>query len=388
MQIYNIFIFLQGIGIYKIQLYIVNIIITIMKKHNLLAFILLGLAIVSCGDNEKEKNNLFSIDTSVLKQQYKPNENLQIVLKNEKNKTIDSIVYYLNQQKIASVVGNKNLDYSIENQKFGYQEIKALVYYNGSDNVETSARIEIVSNIKPKLVEYEIVNTYPHDIKAYTQGLEFYRDTLYEGTGSGAGNSTGIKEISSLRKVNYKTGEVYKRVNLDQKHFGEGITILNNKVYQLTYRSNVGFVYNADTFEKEKEFPYFKNMEGWGLTNDGKHLYMSDGTEKIWLLDPETLKEVDYINVYTANSKIKGVNELEWINGKIFGNIYFRDAIAIIDPKSGAVEGVINLSELKSKVTQHPDIDVLNGIAYNPKTKTIFVTGKNWDKMFEIKIKE
>src|SRR5690606_32246002 len=141
------------------------------------------------------------------------------------------------------------------------------------------------------LLKYEIVNTYEHDIKSYTQGLEFYRDTLIEGTGRYG--------ISTLRKKNYKTGEVYKQVSLDNKYFGEGITVLNNKVYQLTWRENKGFVYNADTFEKIKEFNYFKNIEGWGLTNDGKNLYQSDGTEKIWILDPETLKEIDYINVYT-----------------------------------------------------------------------------------------
>ena len=115
---------------------------------------------------------------------------------------------------------------------------------------------------------------------------------------------------------------------------------------------------------------------------------MSDGTEKIWSVNPENFKEVDYINVYTASSKIKAVNELEWINGKIYANIYQMDAIAIINPNNGAVEAVINLTDLKSKVTNHPDLDVLNGIAYNPKTKTIFVTGKNWDKLFEIKVSE
>jgi glutamine cyclotransferase len=211
---------------------------------------------------------------------------------------------------------------------------------------------------------------------------------LYEGTGNGAGNTTGLKGISSLRKTNYKTGEVYKKVEHPEEIFGEGITILNNKVYQLTWQNLIGFIYDADTFKEIKRFNYSKRIQGWGLCNNGKMLYQSDGTEKIYFLNPETLQIEGNINVYSGANKIKSVNELEWINGKIFGNIYQRDAIAIINPTNGAVEAVINLAELKKKVTQHPDLDVLNGIAYNSKTKTLFVTGKNWDKMFEIRIGE
>ena len=370
----------------KITLYIRAFKIHNMKKHNLLSFILLGTLLSNCGDTKNRENTIFNFDSSKISAQYQPQETLDLNILNPKSKQVDSIVYYVNDAKVKTVKGLEKLSFELKDQKLGYQNIKALVYFEG-ENAETTTRIEVVSNITPKLLKYEIVNTYPHDIKAYTQGLEFYRDTLYEGTGNGTG-PTGNKGVSSLRKTNYKTGEVYKKVELADKYFGEGITILNNKIYQLTWQSNEGYVYNADTFKKEKTFTYFKPIEGWGLTNDGKNLYQSDGTEKIWKLDPETLKEVDYINVYSGSSKIKSVNELEWINGKIFGNIYLKDAIAVINPENGAVEGIINLVDLKKKVTQLPDTDVLNGIAYNPKTKTIFVTGKNWDKMFEIKVSE
>jgi glutamine cyclotransferase len=154
----------------------------------------------------------------------------------------------------------------------------------------------------------------------------------------------------------------------------------------LTWLNNEGYVYNADTFKKEKTFPYYKKMEGWGLTTDGKSLYMTDSSETIHILNPATFTEIGSINVYSLANKVKAVNELEWIEGKIYGNVYQKDAIAIINPQTGAVEGILNLADLKTKITQLPDTDVLNGIAYNPKTKTIFVTGKNWDKMFEIKI--
>ena len=154
----------------------------------------------------------------------------------------------------------------------------------------------------------------------------------------------------------------------------------------MTYKNNECYIYNADTFKKEKTLLYYKPMEGWGFTNDGKNLYMTDGSENIHIVNPENFKLIEDLTVYSGATKIPAVNELEWVNGKIYGNIYTKDAIAIIDPKTGAVEAVVNLIDLKSKVSQHIDVDVLNGIAFNPKTKTFFVTGKNWDKMFEIKL--
>ena len=354
-----------------------------MKKYNLLTFTSLVLLLTNCAGDKK---NLFSIDDSQFKLLYHQNDNVSLLVKNKKDKTIDSIVYFNGEKRIGAVKGNAAFNYNLKDQKLGYQSLKAVIYFEGDSTKTEESRIELVSHIEPKLLDYTILNTYPHDIKAYTQGLEFHRDTLFEGTGNGAGEGTGSRGVSSLRKTDYKTGKVLKKIELGADYFGEGITVLNNKVYQLTWLNNEGYVYNADTFKKEKTFKYFKKMEGWGLTNDGKNLYQSDGTERITLLNPETFQQVDFINVYTANNKIKAVNELEWIDGKIYANIYQMDALAIIDPKSGAVEAVIDLSKLKSKITQHPDIDVLNGIAYNPKNKTIFVTGKNWDKMFEIKI--
>ena len=357
-----------------------------MRNYNFLSIILLGITLATCSDTKKNENTLFSFDNSKFKEQYNTKESLSLFILNPNVKSIDSIVYFVNDRKMGSKKGVEKFSFELKDQKLGYQNLKAMVYYEGQ-NAEASTRIELVSDIQPKLLKYTIVNTYPHDIAAYTQGLEFYRDTLYEGTGNGSG-STGNKGISSLRKTNYKTGEVYKKVELADQYFGEGITILNNKVYQLTWQNNEGYVYDADTFKKEKTFTYFKPIEGWGLTNDGKNLYQSDGTEKIWIIDPTTLKEVDYLNVYSFETKIKSINELEWIGGKIYGNVYQKDAIAIINPKNGAVEAIINLADLKKKITKLTDTDVLNGIAYNPKTKTIFVTGKNWNKMFEIKVSE
>lgn len=357
-----------------------------MKKLNLLYIILLGIILTNCGNTKNGENSIFTIDNSTFKPFYTTKDVLKVGVLNPNSKTIDSIIYFINDVKISTNKGNAGLDFPFNNQKLGYQNIKALVYFGG-DSSEATARVELVSDVQPKLLKYTIINTFPHDTAAYTQGLEFYRDTLFEGTGNGQGAS-GKKGISSLRKTDYRTGKIYKKVELAEKFFGEGITVLNNKVYQLTYKNNEGYVYNADTFKKEKTFPYFKNMEGWGLTTDGTNLYMTDSTENIHILDPNTFQPIGSIFVYSLDSKIKAVNELEWVNGKIYGNVYQKDAIAVINPKNGAVEAIINLADLKKKITQRIDTDVLNGIAYNTKTKTFFVTGKNWDKMFEIKVSE
>jgi len=202
-----------------------------------------------------------------------------------------------------------------------------------------------------------------HDITSYTQGLEFHNDTLYESTGQ-------LKE-SKLRKVDYKTGRVIKNINLADEYFGEGLTILNNNIYQLTWQNGIGFVYDVSTFEKTSSFKYGNSKQGWGLCHHDNTIFKSDGTEKIWLLNSETLAEENYIQVYTNKGKIVGINEMEWIDGNIYANRYQKDGVAIINPKNGAVMGVIDFKPLKELVTQHKGLDVLNGIAYNPCNNAI-----------------
>ena len=349
-----------------------------MKKHNILSIILLGILIASCGSSQNDKLSYFSFNTSLFKEQYQPNESISLEILNNEKKEVDSIIYFVNDAKIATKKGLEKVTLELKNKKLGYQNLKALVYFEG-ENIETTARVELMSNIEPKLLSYKIVNVFPHDTLSFTEGLEFYRDTLFE--------SIGQYNKSKLLKTNYKTGAIYKSVDLEGNYFGEGITIINNQLIQLTYKELTGFVYNADTWKVEKTFTFDKQVEGWGLTNDGTFLYQSDGTEKIWKMDPKILKMIDYINVYTNTSKIKSVNELEWINGKIYCNIWQKDAIAVVNPDNGAVEAILNLSDLRNQV-KNSEAEVLNGIAYNPKTKTIFVTGKYWSKMFEIKVTE
>ncbi|MFB9058212.1 glutaminyl-peptide cyclotransferase [Mariniflexile ostreae] len=343
-----------------------------MKILKTLTTISLSLIIISCGSNSNQNRKDFLIKTNTEKGNIAIGSTLKLSLENKKNHIIDSVSYNLNGKSIKATS-------ELKKEKLGKHPLEATVYFNNEKQTVSTA-ITILNNETPKIYNYKVINEYPHDITSYTQGLEFYKDTLYE--------STGQYKESKLRKVNYNTGEVLKNIDLADEYFGEGLTIMNNKIYLLTWQEGTGFVYDVNTFEKLSSFKYGNSKEGWGLCNHDGVLYKSDGTENIWTLDPETLVEQDKIQVYTNKGKIIGINEMEWIDGKIYANRYQKDGVAIINPKNGAVMGVIDFSPLKKRVTQHDGLDVLNGIAYNPKTKTIFVTGKRWDKLFEVEIVE
>ena len=341
-----------------------------MKLLKQLNIILLLAALTSCGSKSDEKKALFSIKTNAVKGNISNASALELDIINKKNEVIDSVSYTLDGKSIST-------GYDLNAHKLGKQPLQAQVYFNGTSQTVQSS-ITILSATTPKVFQFKIINEYPHDITSYTQGLEFHNGILYE--------STGQYKASKLRQVNYKTGEVLKNINLADAYFGEGLTVFKDKVYQLTWQKGTGFVYDAASLEKLSSFKYGKSKEGWGLTHNDTHIYKSDGTENIWLLDPETLAETSKIQAYTHKGKITETNEMEWINGKIYANRYQKNGVAIINPKNGAIEGVIDFTPLKDKVTQHDKLDVLNGIAYNPDTKTIFVTGKYWDKLFEVEI--
>ncbi|MFK7782758.1 glutaminyl-peptide cyclotransferase [Psychroserpens sp.] len=333
--------------------------------------ITLSLLLINCGNSESNTIN-FSIRTNVKDNVVKLGETLKLSIDNPDNIDITKISYNLNGTSISETT-------DIKNQRLGLQTLTATINY-GDSKKDISTKITILNNERPKIYNYKIVNQYPHDITSYTQGLEFYNGELYE--------STGQYGESKLRKVDYTTGSVLTNISLANQYFGEGLTILDENIYQLTWRENTGFVYDVESFEKTSSFKYGQSKEGWGICNDGTTLYKSDGTENIWLLNPETLTEDSKIQVYTNKGKIVGLNEMEWINNRIYANRYQKNGVAIINPNNGAVEGVIDFSPLRKLVTQHQGLDVLNGIAYNPESKTIFVTGKRWDKLFEVEIFE
>ncbi|GGD05431.1 glutaminyl-peptide cyclotransferase [Hyunsoonleella pacifica] len=342
-----------------------------MKMLKVFTIITLLVLQVSCNSKSDKEKNDFEIKTNAKKGNISIDNTLELSLSNKKKHTIDSVVYKLDGKTVTE---NLNL----KHHKLGKYAIEAIVYFNDDEQQTVSSTVTILNNESPKIYKFKILNEYPHDITSYTQGLEFHNGKLYE--------STGQYKESKLRLVDYTTGKVIKNINLADEYFGEGLTVMHDKIYQLTWKKGIGFVYDVNTFEKTGSFKYGQSKEGWGLTHNETHIYKSDGSEDIWLLDPKTLIEQEKIQVYTNKGKITDINEMEWINGKIYANRYQRNGVAIINPINGAVEGVIDFTPLKNMVTQHEKLDVLNGIAYNPETKTIFVTGKRWDKLFEVEI--
>ena len=351
-----------------------------MKNPNkLLIFLfLLNLSLLeSCGENSEWDD--ISISSNLTDKKIKKDDTLKIKLSKSSKNLVFEIKSNNQIKKISpldlSFENNNQYNFLLNNLTLGKKELIIK-----SSNGEKKVNFTLLNNVAPKIYNYEIINEFSRSKNSYTQGLEFYNDTLYE--------SLGRYGQSKLVKVEFNTGKKLKEIKLPSEYFAEGITVLNDKIFQLTWKEKVGFVYDIDNFNRINTFEYKNSIEGWGICNDGNKLYKSDGTDKIWILNPENQKEESYIEIYTNKNKVVGLNELEWIDGKIYANRYLFDGIAIINPKNGAIEGVINLSSLKSRVTQHEKLDVINGIAYNKKRNSIFVTGKMWDKLFEIRIKD
>ena len=221
---------------------------------------------------------------------------------------------------------------------------------------------------------YEVINVYRHDSNAFTQGLVIEDGVLYEGT--------GLTGESTLRRVDLETGDILQIHELPSNLFGEGITVFGDSVIQLTWQSHKGFVYDKDSFDLLQEFSY--PTEGWGITTDGNRLIMSDGTANLYFLDPETFEKIGQVEVHD-NGTVTNLNELEYINGKVYANIWLTDKIAIIDPNTGQVTGWIDLTGIYTQENSNPD-SVLNGIAYDAEGERLFVTGKFWSQLFQIKL--
>lgn len=228
----------------------------------------------------------------------------------------------------------------------------------------------------PRTYTYRVIESYPHSTDSYTQGLLFADGVMWEGTGEYG--------HSRLQRIDLETGRTDVVATLPRSEFGEGIALLDGKIYQLTWENNKAYVYDAATGRQLRTFAYAG--EGWGLTTDGERLYMSDGSEYLRILDPETFRVQRSVPVTVRGAPVQLLNELEWIDGKIWANVYVTDQIVIIDPASGIVEGVIDLRGLLPDEEIAPDTDVLNGIAYDAASERIFVTGKRWSKLFEIEI--
>ena len=337
-------------------------------RINFYLFLIL-IVFISCSNENQIYEISISSESEIFNKESKVS--LDIKLNNFLIK-VEDLKFFINGKKVSKVT---NLSIA----KLGSNSIKAQFTHNNQKKILIK-NIDVYNTYQPNLYSYEIIGEYPHDISLYTQGLEFKNNILYE--------STGLNGYSSLRKFDVYNNQLIDVRFLDDEYFGEGLTILNNKIYQLTWKNRIGFIYDLKTMNMEKSFNYGQSSEGWGLANDGNNLYKSDGTEKIWIIDPVTLKEIDNIEIVTDKKKVKNINELEIVDEKIYANTYQfnKDVVLVINKLTGSVDGIIDFGNLRNKVKQHNNLDVLNGIAFNKKRNSFFITGKRWDKIFEVKI--
>lgn len=287
---------------------------------------------------------------------------------------IDSLRWFVDGKRLKTTKG-EDVAWNTAGQTTGTHRIEAVAHYSSGQREMVTASILLLAPHPPKQYTYRVMQVYPHDAKAYTQGLLFDDGFLYE--------STGQKGESSLRKVNLQTGEPVQKIDLSTEMFGEGLALVDNRLIQLTWQNQVAFVYQKSDFKLLDRINY-PMREGWGLTYDGAHLLMTDGTATLYFLDKDYLAEVRRLEVCDDKGKVQHLNELEYISGELWANVYLTDDILRIDPKTGIVLGRINMSGLLSDNDTKFDTDVLNGIAYDEKTGKIYVTGKNWSKLFEI----
>ncbi|MDT0552532.1 glutaminyl-peptide cyclotransferase [Urechidicola vernalis] len=334
-------------------------------KHSLVLFVC-SLFFISCETDYK-----FNIEAP---KSINVNEVLSISFSEKNGTPFENVEISLDTEKLT-LDENFAATIDISKYKLGKHTITAIVFYENQTKKITKP-VYFLADTAPAIYTYNIINSYPHDKNAYTQGLEIHDGVLYE--------STGQYGTSSLRKVELKTGKVLKQIDLDQQYFGEGMTKFNDEIVLLTWKKGTGFVYDFETFEQKDTFTY--NKEGWGLTNNGTHLIKTDGSERIQFLDPITKKQTGFIEAYTHKRKVENLNELEYVNGKIYANIYQQNSLLILDADTGKIEGIADLRGLRNKVEQHAGLDVLNGIAYDGDNDKLYVTGKNWSKLFEIEL--
>lgn len=308
-------------------------------------------------------------------------DDIKLKLDISENANVNSIAYFVDGKPINTGKSSDSAVLKTANLTLGYRLITAIVTQGDvKDTINTN--IVLTTKRVPKKLSYTVINTFPHDTSAYTEGLGYVDGKLLE--------STGEKGASQLKYVDLKSGKTLQKTQLDPQYFGEGSLKIADKIIMLTWQENLGFVFDAKTLKQIGTFPYEQSREGWGLTFDGKNILRSDGTNKIWFMNATTFKEERFIEVYDQNGVLDSLNELEYINGKIYANVYLTNKIVVINPQNGEVEAEIDLTELVPKnffkTSDEVQNNVLNGIAWDPIGKRLFVTGKKWPKLYQIEI--
>lgn len=342
--------------------------------------ICLFVTFISCSNKPKRSRkpvSSISIEPGARNYIYGNTVNVNVATK-LRNGEINNIKLFYEGKLIKE---SSKLEFTAENvqlNSIGRNSFRVVATKTDSVSNTRVISVNVVSDIEPKQYTYKTVNNYPHNTDFYTQGLEIHNGFLYEGTGENG--------KSGLYKINLSNGNILQEHRLADKYFGEGITILNDKIYQLTYHAQKGFVYNLDDFAIIDSFQ-FRSEQGWGLTNDGKNLIMSNGTNQIIWLNPDDYSEVRRIQVANNKGIYNNINELEYIEGTLFANVYTTNLIIEIDPETGKVLSEINMDGILS-MYQNPEekIDYMNGIAYDSESDRLFVTGKWWPRIFEIEL--
>lgn len=356
-----------------------------MKKFialKTLFFIAFTSLLISCGESEPEKDPV----AEKVKPGVQLGDHTELLVKSgdDAKLTLEATDFPREVKNIEITFNNQLLtsgktlpfeySWTPDTSKIGRNPLSIKVTYTDGPEDNLYGSIEIYSDIEPVNYTYKVINTYPHDDKAYTQGLLFHDGFLYEGTGQ--------RGASNIRKVALESGEIVIQRDLDTRYFGEGITLFNDRFYQLSWQGRKGWIYDKDSLQEIKTFNYA--TEGWGLTNNDTSLILSDGTNIIYFLDPETMSKKGKIEVYSGMVPVDQLNELEMIDGKLYANVWQTDQIVIIDPLSGKVEGIINLKDIYADHDQYDR--VLNGIAWDKENNRLFVTGKYWPNLYEIEL--
>ncbi|HTM99832.1 MAG TPA: glutaminyl-peptide cyclotransferase [Pedobacter sp.] len=349
-------------------------------QHKKIKLIIIGLSLLllhACKNNVPVSISFKSPDQGQI---VKHGEEVKIQMDVPKEVSLKSIQYLVDGKVVAGNQKHEPFKLATKDLKLGYRMITAIVAYD--DQIDTlNINVVIKSDIKPRELTYKVAKVFPHDTSAYTEGLAYVDGKLLE--------STGNYGESMLKWVDINSGKALQQVAIEPKYFGEGSLKIGDRIIMLTYREKIGFVFDAKTLKKLDTFSYQNSEEGWGLAFDGKNILRTDGTNRIWLMNKDTYKDESYLEVYDDAGEVKNLNEIEYINGKIYANVYSTSKIVIINPSSGKIEASIDLSNLVLKNFFKADEaaeNVLNGIAWDAANKRLFVTGKKWPKLYQIEL--